>query len=597
MTVLRPILQKETKDALSPMLNPFGSNISKYYADFDIAYHFLARFATQSDLFVDSVVDINGNNELTPEGSSTPTSLKDDSFLNQHESQAFSGLDADKGNFDIGTNDFYWLVYARFSKKWRDIGTVYIANNGAASHPQNGYTLHITNFNTTAPVLWFTESNGTNRQYAYGNVPVSLLDDDLHTIEIIWDRDVGTQILIDGVAMSLTGDTTIIHDGESITCDVAPGINGAVGNFTSNSSIAYGFVGYRFSLPTAEQMINYRASFKNSLLEWERNLSFPASLGSNMNVLQGEARTIYGEQLVNVTIGNNLVVVYEKSDNDLGTQVGNDFVFNPAFIGGVEYLDISIYTGSRLLLKHRQGVYVQGNGETAITKTITMIADSLQSGTPFELDEVRLAFPLMTWTGIGLIGSAPNLREGYPGKTYDWLINHIDSPFTKAGVLDIPAYYTDNGLTVPDFIHMRMGVNEAASRASTGMTRAYLFRWILDIKELVDAFLAHDASVQIFIGMPTSSENTGAGWENNYPGNTNQNRYLSVINAMRREIQLQFHGNRYNSRVWVCWGTWYLDRDEGYPKTDGVHINGVHLDESGYRQYGQGLANDFNNLL
>lgn len=228
--------------------------------------------------------------------------------------------------------------------------------------------------------------------------------------------------------------------------------------------------------------------------------------------------------------------------------------------------------------------------------TITIIGNSLvAAGGDDELVKVRSIFDSMTWVGVGTTDIAPNLRESHTGKTYDWLVNHADSPFTKTGVVDIPAYYTDNGLDVPDFIYMRMGVNDAFNQGASEWTDAEKAIWLTDISELIDAFLAHNADLKIIIGLPSISENTGDGWENNYPGNQNQDNYITIIHQIWDAI-IETYIN-YDSRVTIAYAPWGLDRDDGYPKTDDVHTNGVHPDASGYVELGQGLAFALNNLL
>ena len=315
--------------------------------------------------------------------------------------------------------------------------------------------------------------------------------------------------------------------------------------------------------------------------------------GENVPVIIGEELKIYGDTLANIPIVNTLEVTYACG---IGLQIGNDFVIN-AVSDDDQYLHITVTNGGVVIRDTISKLVVKAKVNTG-SKTLTMIGASIiDQGGDIQFGVIRSIFDSMTWTGIGLTKSAPDLREAYPGKTYDWLVNHADSPFTKAGVVDIPAYYTDNGLSVPDFIYMAMGVNDAFQETDTDWTDAEKAIWLADISELIDAFLAHDGSVQIIVGLMPISENTGAGWENNYPGNTNQDNYIKIIHQMWDAIIETYEGNKYDARVSVAYAPWGLDRDDGYPKTAGVHNNGLHPDESGHLELGEGLAFSLNNLL
>ena len=312
--------------------------------------------------------------------------------------------------------------------------------------------------------------------------------------------------------------------------------------------------------------------------------------GEVIPIIVGEEITFFGDEVASVPIINDLSVDYICS---VGSQSVNDYTITAASEAEIS-LDIRAYNNGTTIRKTRSLLSIKDKVNTG-TKTITIIGNSLvDAGGDDELVQVRAIFDLMTWTGIGLTGIAPNLREGYPGTTYSWMISVEASPFVKAGVVNIPAYYTDNGLAVPDFIYLRQGVNDAFTFGN-GFNDAEQFRWVQRINELVDGFLAHDASVEIIVGMPTSSENTGDGWYASYGDTRDQNEYLRIIGLMRTLIIDTY--SDYDVRVHISTAPYFLDRDDGYPKTEGVHNNGVHPDASGYVQLGSGLANVLNNLL
>ena len=356
--------------------------------------------------------------------------------------------------------------------------------------------------------------------------------------------------------------------------------NGVAGQFTTRQ---LSMMDYGGSVTDAEEL-----AFNTAYQTYIDRLR-----GERVPLIVDESVHIYGDTLANIPITNTLVVTYSCT---IGSVSGNDFIITPS-ASGEEDLRIVVRDGGVVIRDTISRLILSDKVNTG-SKTITIIGDSLVSaGGDNEINELNSFFDLMTWTGIGTQTTGGIQHEGHTGKTYDWLVNHADSPFTKSGVVDIPAYYTDNALAVPNFIYMRMGVNGAFAEGAGNWTEADKDTWIADINELIDAFLAHNGSVEIIIGLPTISENTGDGWEVDYPGNTNQDNYIKIIHQMWDAIIANYEGDIHNTRVSVAYAPWFLDRDEGYPKTDDVHTNGVHPDASGYVQLGQGLAAKLNELL
>lgn len=312
-------------------------------------------------------------------------------------------------------------------------------------------------------------------------------------------------------------------------------------------------------------------------------------------LVSGESYILYGEALFNMPINNNLVSVFKC---DIGAQYGNNFIITPTDDDiGTHVLDVEIREGKYIINKKRTAIKVATKINTG-SKTILSIGDSLINRSwDDEMASVRAVFDSMAWTGVGTQDSDPDKNEGYSGKTYNWAVNDADSPFTKAGVVDVPAYFTDNSLSVPDFVFMRMGVNTAYGNRVDGMSESDLTTWIGYINELIDAFLAHDANVKIILSVPTICENSGDGWTANYPGDAYQDNYIENIHKMWESMYNEYKDNAYNARVYLSFAPLFLDRDDGYPKTDGVHNNGVHPDVAGYTQLGNALAATLNTLL
>jgi len=216
--------------------------------------------------------------------------------------------------------------------------------------------------------------------------------------------------------------------------------------------------------------------------------------------------------------------------------------------------------------------------------------DSISDGINNTIDD-------STVTYLGTQGTTIK-HEGYGG--YSWAAFAFGGPFYKAGAINVPAYFADNSIDTPDYVHFRLGVNDCFSHANGDFTDAELNAILGYSKLLIDAFLAFDANLKIVIGLPTSCENTGAGWEHDYAveyPTYSQDKYIEYIHKFQKGFVDYYDNGNYNSRVLVSYETIFLDRNDGYPKTDGIHTNGVHPDISGYEQLGSGIALSINKDL
>jgi hypothetical protein len=95
-------------------------------------------------------------------------------------------------------------------------------------------------------------------------------------------------------------------------------------------------------------------------------------------------------------------------------------------------------------------------------------------------------------------------------------------------------------------------------------------------------------STKVIIALNSISENTGAGWNDNYDESRYiQDDYIEATHKLWAAFIDTF--TNYNYRVALSYDPIFVNRDEGYPKINGVHSNGVHPAELGYRQLISGL--------
>jgi len=301
---------------------------------------------------------------------------------------------------------------------------------------------------------------------------------------------------------------------------------------------------------------------------------------------------IFGDDLVNMPLINKISVQYIC---DIGTQSGKNFILNPTDSDiGIHQLIIKFKNDGFLYLTKTVNLRVYAMAP-ARSITVMMVGDSLlYQGCVFISEGIDAVLnPNITF--IGRQGTTIK-HEGIPGASYQSLTS-AGSPFFKNGVVDVPAYFTDNLLTIPDYIHMRLGGNDVNLPVTYAMTDAYMATYIINkSKLLVDGFLSLNPNIKIIIGFPALPENSGDGWNLNYDEITYpQNTFIQNIHRCRGALVATYDNGLYNSRVSLSTEVLYLDRDNGFPKdANGKHNNGLHPDYSGDINIGNGLGLEFN---
>lgn len=317
-----------------------------------------------------------------------------------------------------------------------------------------------------------------------------------------------------------------------------------------------------------------------------------------LTLISDKTSTIYGDTLINVPIVNNLTVEYTCA---IGAQSGNNFVITPSASNiGDHSLAVKFKHKGKLFFQKTIKFTVYALAPD-LSKKILMIGDSLvfNAGavTAYGISQVLGFSPIWLGTQVSPQSGYPVIHyEGKSGATWDTFANTANTPFFKAGVLDIPAYFADNTIDAPDYILIRLGVNDAYINSDNqsvnyGIPDACLATIMANAKKFIDAFLAFNPSLKIIVGLPTVCSNTVDGWNANYDETRFiQDTYISNVHKIEKAL-LDFYANGiYNDRVDTSYEVCFLDRDLGYTKVGGLHTNGVHPDYVGYDQMGKGLA-------
>jgi len=319
----------------------------------------------------------------------------------------------------------------------------------------------------------------------------------------------------------------------------------------------------------------------NAFYAW-MGLPYFALPENGVSLMIGQDITIYGDELINVPIINDLKVTYNCA---VGTQSGNNLIISTIAENiGTHPCQITIKNGNRLIDTYLISINISAQKTSGIIN-ILRIGDSTMGG---EEIGIEIENSLQNNT-INFIGTQGTIRkhEGYPGKTFVWLATDALSPFVKAGVIDITAYFKDKNIATPDIVYLRLGINDSGSYIIR--SDAHIDYIITNVDALISAFLNFNSNLKVIVALPTTCENTGDGWNANYDESTNiQDWYLENIHHLQKALSDRYSNGLFNPRV-KCSYEWIgLDRDNGYPKIDGKHSNGVHFSDA--LQMGRGLA-------
>lgn len=320
---------------------------------------------------------------------------------------------------------------------------------------------------------------------------------------------------------------------------------------------------------------------------------------TGLSLIAGEQVTIHGDALINIPIDNKLQVTYKS---DIGSKSGNNLVINPTASDiGDHNLTMTFKNDGRLITTQTIKVTVYAKA-AASTKKILLIGNSLtQSGCTYYDTQIKRVLNNPTITFLGTNGTTTK-NEGNGGATWNRYVNNnqpVDkpSPFFKAGVLNVPAYFSDNSISSPDYILISLGLNELLEYSAVGgdvITDGEITAILNTAKKLIDAFLAYDANLKIILQIPSLTGTSGVAWALDYEARLDQDLFIENVHKYWSALISEFANGVYVSRVDCNYAPIFLNRTTGY---SGIENSGVHPNQSGYIQLGVGIALTFNKLF
>ena len=315
---------------------------------------------------------------------------------------------------------------------------------------------------------------------------------------------------------------------------------------------------------------------------------------TGVSLVVGTEITIYGDSLVNVPIENNLSITYTC---DIGTVSGNNITFNPVAEDVGNHTLIIKFRNNGLISSYQTITLTVYDLVLIGTKKILMVGDSiLADGAGYYHTQLDSVLSNCTLSFLGTLGTTTK-HEGYSGYGWYTFVNDVDgspSPFIKAGVLDIAAYFTDNSIDVPDYIYVMLGTNDMLSACladGDGLTAGLRSAVLAAVKTFVDGFLAYNASLKIIIGIQTICDNNGIGWDIDYdPAVRIQDEHIKNVHIVWDDIITIYANGTYNSRVDCSYEAINLNRAN-------YTTSGIHPDVNGLNQIGIGMSLKLNESI
>ena len=313
---------------------------------------------------------------------------------------------------------------------------------------------------------------------------------------------------------------------------------------------------------------------------WTQLTPYFALPATGVQLVVGATTKIYGDSLIAVAQKNNLKVTYTC---DIGTQTGNDFSITPVTGDiGNHSLTINFKNGS-LNLTETITLSVSAKS-TSGTLGVLMIGDSTLADRQETIGgtiEGILTSCVITWLGTQ---GTTRKNEGYGGYRFKDFCDGISQPskFVKAGVLNVPAYFADNSIAIPEVVYMRLGLNDISN-----YTPAQILVYS-DI--LVDAFLALNKSVRVIVALPTTTTSDPVKWAISEDP-ANHDNFTTLIHALQSALESHYAGGVYDARVNCSFEWIYLDRFNHY--TNALHP----LSPDGDADHSRGLTAYINKAI
>jgi len=239
---------------------------------------------------------------------------------------------------------------------------------------------------------------------------------------------------------------------------------------------------------------------------------------------------------------------------------------------------------------------------------LLIVGDSLTHATTYSNEIARLlSLPGNPgWTMLGTHkpsrAAAGVAHEGYGGWTWQRFVTHYEpnpdgtykkrsSPFVTLGpdgkpALDVQRYFDEaSGGERPDFVTFLLGINDCfhVDPEDPAAIDARIDAMFAQADVLLAAFREAAPEAELGICLTTPPNARESGFEANYQGRYHRGGWKRIQHRLV-ERQIERFAGREKERLFLVPTELNLDPTDGYPTNNGVHPN-----QSGYRQIGASI--------
>lgn len=244
---------------------------------------------------------------------------------------------------------------------------------------------------------------------------------------------------------------------------------------------------------------NYHYEFTYKKTDTNSNYAPAMVLPPKMYGLVGKEVNVYFDNILDVKANDyQLDVVYGAS---AGKQQNERWLFTPTVAGNHNFT-INLYKDFNFIDGKSSTVVVKnanvGNG---VTKKILMIGDSTTAHGQMITELANLfANDVMNMEFIGTKGTTVK-HEAIAGWNTPMFYSDATSPFVFNGSFDFAQYMTTNGLSIPDYVTINLGINDTFSIATDGNIDTVISDMITMYNNMIASIKSYNSTIKFGIAL------------------------------------------------------------------------------------------------
>lgn len=295
-------------------------------------------------------------------------------------------------------------------------------------------------------------------------------------------------------------------------------------------------------------------------------------------LIAGKDYTLYSDNIGNWQIGESFDYTYQCdicTDTTRGVYLSTD------------YKDIGIYELSVSYEGYSDTMIlnvIPNNNSLRDTVSINIVGNSVTSQGVRYRDTVVNDVDGYYIKTYGTQGSGNSTHEGRSGWTYGNFLGS-SSPYYNGSEINVTDYRYDSvsADTPFTFVPIQLGINDIIA---DDKDTSYINSTVMNRVAAFTTDFTNDTTEYTILCLTPKCENSGNGWFANYGTTRDQNFYMSKMMHYWKKLIEGYDNTTGGADIIISPQGYFIDRDGGYPKTAGVHTNGVHPNDTGDSQLG-----------